>query len=997
MKRPRTSSGFTVMEVVFGLMLLGVLALVLGRTSLFINKHENDTQEKELANEICLQLMQEVRAYSEVNTVSDIDSLDDNTRFNSTLSISGSSPRNFAIANRYCRQVNVFTVEGEPQARRVRVRVYRRGTPSFPVTGTALLAETTGFVRKTSKTALSIQNLRMYRVVGFPSYPVYNSPTMKMDTRNISLVHAGRLPEGYSPRSVHHRTEPAYDWNYTDIVTTSVYLTNNSDVNGSVDAYNHGTRQPTCSLGAPDCLRALLDRMILGDADYRNVLIVNAGGVFYLPPIRNYSDAARDSGTIPYARAVTHPERIGVASGAEIKLRVYTYTMRPDLPAADTPLPEVTIVLSTNVPDANIAITKISGDSANAYTAGPAAVPADARVDVFASSTVIHLFNSPQRHPYHHASHTGLRPNRRLYGLEYIPCPVKDGDWYDLTTDSDDEAKNTARWIIRLAPGSVPDGLFTATTRIGDDLTTGTFGNKPADKSVTYVWSGVAVPMTEQYQFIGDPRHMPYMDVKQNHGYNWFFVRVNNHGYEGFDKTHDGWVYQHQLPNVNTTEERVNFDFPRYMQVIRTALLNSNSLYMVGDSSLGRNESYTPMAFASFGGGVTFEWTRLGVTPLKAPVNAWDPNNSGVGYSFELGADRTNVNSYQRIIARTDNTWMSLPWLGELFPDESSTTWNNIRNLYAVPGGFYRAPYSVFASTIGLPAGTNFSMQIGGAALGTLLNGNTGGAGNNYVYMPYLGGAFINYNTTWKTIENLFQIYMGRPSDNTTANIDLNAAGNPTRPPAYNDAPYSGERTRVTVVRRFMDQRAGKETAALIRMEDPGNAARVGYVVANTNENNDWNYELGAVQDFAMAAWGFLEMGSPLEPLGVQPIPRVSFVAPLQDAVIQNPTTVAVQWNREWLRADGGAYTPDYPNNYTHAGAVIFNLMYSDNNGWSWKDVATNANRSPAQRAQANNVTSPYNWDVSALPAGRYVLRIEAFRAGEQHNAYHDRRIEIKR
>ena len=39
------------MEVVFGLMLLGVLALVLGRTSLFINKHENDTQEKELAKD----------------------------------------------------------------------------------------------------------------------------------------------------------------------------------------------------------------------------------------------------------------------------------------------------------------------------------------------------------------------------------------------------------------------------------------------------------------------------------------------------------------------------------------------------------------------------------------------------------------------------------------------------------------------------------------------------------------------------------------------------------------------------------------------------------------------------------------------------------------------------------------------------------------------------------------------------------------------------------
>ncbi len=1003
--RKMGSVGFTITEVLFGLMMLGLIALVLGRTMLFMNKHDTDTQEKEQANEICLQLMQEVRAYAEVNTAEDIDTLEDNTNYNEMLALSWDGfvfHRQYNAFLKFSRQINVFTVEGESQSRRVRVRVFRKG-------GSVLLAETTGFVRKTTKNFPTIQRLRMYSLL-LPKYPVYNSPNLKMDIHYLSdLVHKGRNRVGYKPELVTHLWDPPFNSYSTNIPTKKVYLHSSSI--GSVDAFNHGTRQPTCALGKPDCLRSLLDKMVNNDADYRNVVLVNPGSIFYLPPIRNYSDAARDPEVLlrRYARAVTHPERIGVATGAEVRLRVYTYTTRPDLLPVDAPLAEVTVVLKTPIDATKIEITRILGDDGTTYSAKTPVGPGDATIKVFASSTVIHLFNSPQRHAYHAFTETGLPADRRLYGLEYIPCPVKDGDWFDLTSNSPDKAKNTARWIIRLSPGSVPDGLLTVETRIGADLTAGTIGNglqnilanKPANLSETYVWAGIPVPLTEQFQFLGDPRHMPYMDVKESHGYNWFFVQVNSaDGYEGFGRTQNGWLYKHQLPNFTTDEERVNFDFPRYMQVIRTALLNSNSLYMVGDSSLGLNRSYTPMAFVSFGADVGMAETKTGVVPLRAPRNAWNPDSSVLKNSFELGASMTDVdNSYQRLVASTDNSWMCMPWLDELYPDDMYNTWKSQGNLPAVPGvnGFYRARYSTFAGRIGLLAGTDFSAAVAGASLGTLLNGNTGGTGNNYAYAPYLGEAPSDYSATWKTIENLFQIYMGRNSDNTTSSVDLNASAS-NHPPAYTDSIYEAQRTELTLVRNFMSPRGGYETSALIRMADPLNANRVGYVITNGNAKSDWNYNLGAVQDFALAAWGFMEMGSPLDPLGVQPIPRVSFSAPQTDEVLQNPSAVTVSWNTEWLRADGEPYTPYYPDGYTHAGAVVYNLSYSDNGVTSWIDMLTKEPRILGKRSLANKVTSPHTWDVSTLPAGRYVLRVEAYRAeGEQHFAYHDRRIEIKR
>jgi type II secretory pathway pseudopilin PulG len=100
-----------------------------------------------------------------------------------------------------------------------------------------------------------------------------------------------------------------------------------------------------------------------------------------------------------------------------------------------------------------------------------------------------------------------------------------------------DLPKNTARWIITI-PASVltctpaPCGRkLTIETRLGDQLDSGVMyptANVPPNVSRTYVWRGDDVwifgdgaanyphlPLTEQFQFLGDPRHLPYADLKR--------------------------------------------------------------------------------------------------------------------------------------------------------------------------------------------------------------------------------------------------------------------------------------------------------------------------------------------------------------------------------------------------------------------------------------------------------------------------------------------------
>jgi len=129
---------------------------------------------------------------------------------------------------------------------------------------------------------------------------------------------------------------------------------------------------------------------------YKNVIVTNLHGeLFPFPPIRNYSDPAKDPIASPSVRVVTHPENIGFTSSGPnafppINFRVYSYLR--DTSASATSVPTTTLFIpthrrvgsDTSITDlglsnfvldkdqlanilSKITITRITGDSSNEY------------------------------------------------------------------------------------------------------------------------------------------------------------------------------------------------------------------------------------------------------------------------------------------------------------------------------------------------------------------------------------------------------------------------------------------------------------------------------------------------------------------------------------------------------------------------------------------------------------------------------------------------------
>jgi prepilin-type N-terminal cleavage/methylation domain-containing protein len=339
------------------------------------------------------------------------------------------------------------------------------------------------------------------------------------------------------------------------------------------DQYNHAMRYPDekalydlrkqVNPSEEMTYRILLEEMSSRPWDYKNALMINLHGeLMPFPPARNYSDAAKNpeqtsSPNLTSVRAVTHPEQMRYTNTDPVSLRVYSYL---DGASALTISPVPIKITITNLGGKifNVGEVKIIHGGVDQdgiagqdpYDLIPASAPkcpvAPATEMCFTSSaigntSVLTLYNSPLISPQDGTSR-GLPAHQRLYGLEYIPSPVEDltvGATQfstDLTTQSD-FPKNTARWIITIPDAAMTDNdAITVETRLGDQLTSGVLyppasRDHPPNLSRTYFWRGddayifgnpatqiaPALPVSERYQFLGDPRHMPYADLKRPH------------------------------------------------------------------------------------------------------------------------------------------------------------------------------------------------------------------------------------------------------------------------------------------------------------------------------------------------------------------------------------------------------------------------------------------------------------------------------------------------
>lgn len=335
-------------------------------------------------------------------------------------------------------------------------------------------------------------------------------------------------------------------------------------------------------------LRLLLDDMYMHPAKYTNAILINLHGeLLPFPPVRNYSDPAKDPATYPNVRVVTHPENLRYTDTDPITLRVYAYltndadtTKAPDWLGADGKALPITVVLKgiqwAPVPSDITAVTggvDFNGDGTldtySAAAASDVAAPPKAPTNMWWSwnlvgnDTVLRFYNTPLKSPCVTVKKAcdggGLDDAHRLYDQQYIPSPVEDVNDATLTapfstdlTTTGTGVKNTARWMIHIPSFVLPQNqVITFETRIGDDISDGISNPPPGARSNfertfayrgddVWIWGDAThdpnLPLTERFQMIGDPRHCPYADLKMPHagsglakanalgmGYNRFF------------------------------------------------------------------------------------------------------------------------------------------------------------------------------------------------------------------------------------------------------------------------------------------------------------------------------------------------------------------------------------------------------------------------------------------------------------------------------------------
>ena len=332
--------------------------------------------------------------------------------------------------------------------------------------------------------------------------PYFNNALDSTQTIDYVYFYPGTMPTGsavnqyYVPGNVRARIN-------IDGVTTNDYdASGNPYPYALADQYNHVMRYPqelalyNARLASGQestgnlTYRLLLDDMVANPTHYQNALFINLHGeLIPMPSLRNYSDAAKDPAVYPQWRAVTHPEKLRYGLTEDVKLRVYAYLSDPAL-SADNYMSAVpiTIILPdmnlTVAPSTDIGISCIEGGTdqsapagADTYQVITLALTAALENRMYATvnfdaatGTIISLYNTPLRTPQT-GDLCGLSTSRRLYGMDYIPCPVEAaGDFsQDLTSSG-----NT--WdTMAVAPSTIAAGGALAST--GGDFIYGFRGN----------------------------------------------------------------------------------------------------------------------------------------------------------------------------------------------------------------------------------------------------------------------------------------------------------------------------------------------------------------------------------------------------------------------------------------------------------------------------------------------------------------------------------------
>jgi hypothetical protein len=121
------------------------------------------------------------------------------------------------------------------------------------------------------------------------------------------------------------------------------------------------------------------------------------------------------------------------------------------------------------------------------------------------------------------------------------------------------------------------------------------------------------------------------------------------------------------------------------------------------------------------------------------------------------------------------------------------------------------------------------------------------------------------------------------------------------------------------------------------------------------------------------------------------------------------PASIDLRYDITWRRWDGGPYTGTTPDTFVETDADIdYFLMYSRDGGTTWFSALDDAPVVPAAYPAdigkllpdftSGPETHAWSTPAASFPTGTYLLRVEAYRRGQNlHYSYNQRRIFIDR
>lgn len=838
------------------------------------------------------------------------------------------------------------------------------------------------------------------------------------------------------------------------------------------DQFNHCSRLPAArelfderiaagleNEGEPP-LQLLLDDLWRDPERYRNAIFVNLHSPgLPLPPMRNYSDAAKEPVGLPGVRAVTHAERLwserdplDYAVSDRVALRVHAYKADPDLGAATTDTISLQIMgvdlsgsvnaLGTGLSE-NLEIYRLPGGvdpttGTVATTIEYSGFELAPELGAGTSShemcweagyvggpepyTWIQLHNTPVVTPQS-AAGKGLATSQRLYGMEYIPSPVAaGGSTFSIDLASTGSGpKNTARWRLVLPRkvfdssfgggfGGNADQVVEVTTRLGSDAGSGVAWPtpyQPHNASTTYAWwtaNATSVPEVERYQLQGDPRHNPYLDLVAGvgafaHGYNWHFDDLR-------ESLHDATV---EWPCFDRDRLQDGFgaghvaDVPRLLQLFRGGLQSAGAVFV---------HPCGPTAQALLMGG---EIGLPGLMPgdLPTPVTL-------AGEFLGLGApvatdsispsssSSTSVLGRHVVVGTGATPFWAKAWLGELFPDSLAATWHAVGNLPtgSLPGTFHRAPRNQVMLP-DLPLGTDFGFGVGSSL------GLAGGVA--MLDAGLLTSTFVHGNAGSSSLGNItpeateIMQAVGDPLPTATpCGWPFATAG--TFPGAL---PYFGyaldyPKSLLELLEIYYDAASLAASVGLVRIEEPLSAKSAFLTVQGMSPVDELGHQSAALSSLMFGLRAFHRAGEPAVAGRITQTPRVEFVQPVEGSVFTDPASILMRWKVQFNRFDGQAYTSNYPAGFVEPESDLqYVLYYSRDQGETWRYALDSRLAQIEQRPDAayqtdDSVTGTESWNVTTgsteYVGAEYVLRVECYHKTRlTHLAAHQVRVTITR